>query len=289
MNPILFELPTPWGSKPFYSFGVMLGLAIIVGWILTSHAARRYAPEWSLDKLFNICVLTAIGGVISARLFYIGTHLDRFHSWREFFSLSQGGMVSYGALLGGALCAYISCRIAGFSLLRFGDIFTPALAFGLGIGRIGCYLYGCDFGKPLSKHAPTFLVKLGTFPRWSNLSGSPAWKHHTETYGLSILAHHSLAVHPTQLYDAAIMLGWLPFTFLILRRQHIVGANMLAITLVYTGWRFIVEFLRDDPQRTMVANHTIALSLAQVLSSVCFVGAVIALIILRRPQINTFS
>ena len=30
MHPILFEIPTPWGALPIYSYGMMLGFSLIV-------------------------------------------------------------------------------------------------------------------------------------------------------------------------------------------------------------------------------------------------------------------
>ena len=82
----------------------------------------------------------------------------------------------------------------------------PALALGTVLTRIGCYLYGCDFGTPLGACAPGWLKALGTFPRWHHddlhVYGSPAWLHHVDRYGLARDSSASLPVHPTQLYEA---------------------------------------------------------------------------------------
>ena len=45
--------------------------------------------------------------------------------------------------------------------MPWADVVVPSLASGLLITRIGCYLYGCDFGTRLAKTSPGWLQKLG--------------------------------------------------------------------------------------------------------------------------------
>src|SRR5260221_581658 len=96
--------------------------------------------------------------------------------------------------------------IGVLALLPWADVAVPSLASGLLLTRIGCYLFGCDFGKPLGIGAPAWLKRLGTFPRWpSDLldgAGSPAWMQHVNERGLSITSRASLPVHPTELYES---------------------------------------------------------------------------------------
>ena len=57
--------------------------------------------------------------------------------------------------------------------------------------RVGCYLYGCDYGRPLEDSAPSWLSAAGTFPKWDTesfpafacdqtINGSPAYQHHLQ-------------------------------------------------------------------------------------------------------------
>ena len=55
-------------------------------------------------------------------------------------------------------------------LLPWADVAVPSLASGLFITRIGCYLFGCDFGRRLSPCAPGWLQKMGRGTM--NVSGS---------------------------------------------------------------------------------------------------------------------
>src|SRR5437868_15077404 len=75
--------------------------------------------------------------------------------------------------------------------------------------RIGCYLFGCDFGKPLPPGAPDWLKSMGTFPHWGegtllHGSGSPAWVQHVQHKVLDFDSAASLPVHPTQVYEPLV-------------------------------------------------------------------------------------
>jgi phosphatidylglycerol:prolipoprotein diacylglycerol transferase len=93
--------------------------------------------------------------------------------------------VAYGGFLGGLLGSIIYLYRNGFSLWKWADAAVPALGSGLMITRLGCYMYGYDFGKPLSPHAPRWLKFLGTFPHWADGHGAPAWQQHVRLVGFA--------------------------------------------------------------------------------------------------------
>jgi phosphatidylglycerol:prolipoprotein diacylglycerol transferase len=144
----------------------------------------------------------------------------------------------------------------GIPLLRFADVTAPTLALGLGLTRIGCYLYGCDFGAPLSDDAPAFLRGWGTFPHWANDEGSPAWSHHVSTYDLPFDAHYSLPCHPTQIYESLAGFALVGLTIFVWRRREFYGQVLLALAMAYGFWRFGIEYVRDDPERGAFAGFS---------------------------------
>jgi phosphatidylglycerol:prolipoprotein diacylglycerol transferase len=252
MHPVLFRVPTPWGGTYIYSYGVMLGLSLILGWQFVMYFGGR---KQGLDKeiLSNCYLITAISAIVGSRILYILTNLDSFESPAKWFDLRSGGLVAYGGFLGGALGAAIFLRIKKVSFLAFADAAAPALAAGLACTRIGCYLYGCDFGKRLGENAPGWLKTLGTFPRWDQfgerLHGSPAWQHHVQLYDLSRGVPHSYPVHPTQLYEVAVGVVLLGVVLAVWRHRQFRGQVLLTLTMGYAAWRFVLEYLRDDPER----------------------------------------
>jgi phosphatidylglycerol:prolipoprotein diacylglycerol transferase len=255
VHPILFHLPLPGlGDTPIYSYGVMLGISFVVGWYLTLGLADRHGLE--RETMANCYVVTALSALVASRLLYVVTNLAEFHSWTEVFALRRGGLAAYGGFLGGFAGSWLFLRRKAIPFVSWADVAVPSLASGLLVTRLGCYLYGCDFGSALPAGAPRWLVALGTFPRWSapplEGTGSPAWAQHVRAELLAPGAEASLPVHPTQLYEAAVGMVLLVVLLLVLHRRRFAGEVFLTATVLYGFARFALEILRDDVERGAV-------------------------------------
>ena len=261
MYPILFRIPMPgWDlplvgkldSIPIYSYGVMLGLSLVVGWYLTLGLAEK--DGLPREKMANNYVITAIAAVIMSRLLYVVTNLDEFGSFADIFSMRRGGLVAYGGFLGGFLGSLAYLRWRKLPLLPWADVAVPSLAAGTAITRIGCYLFGCDYGQPLSENAPGWLKSMGRFPHWPegtvpSGAGAPAWVEHVKTRGLDPSAAYSLPVHPTQLYESLVGASLLVMLLWARKRQRFRGQIFFLWTFGYGVLRFLLEIWRDDPER----------------------------------------
>jgi prolipoprotein diacylglyceryl transferase len=247
MHPILFEIPTPWGAVPIYSYGVMLGTSMIIAWYVVMWIGQR--DGFDRETLANTFLVTAVSALVGARLLYIATNPHEFDSLGSVFALRRGGLVAYGGFLGGFFGALAYLRSKKRPLLPFADVAAPTLALGLALTRIGCYLYGCDFGTRLGESAPSWLRWLGTFPHWPDDAGAPAWSHHVAEYGLEFDAATSYPVHPTQLYESAAGFVLFGLTLFVWRRRAFRGQVLLVLAIGYGIWRFFIEYLRDDPER----------------------------------------
>jgi len=155
---------------PIYSYGAMLCLSIVVGWYLTLGLAEK--DGLPRDKMANCYFITALAALVGARLLYVATNPQEFESFKDLFALRRGGLVAYGGFLGGFVGSFVYLRRQKIRLLPWADVAVPSLASGLVITRIGCYLYGCDFGTRLPEGAPRWLAALGQFPRWPDSTGS---------------------------------------------------------------------------------------------------------------------
>lgn len=280
MHPVLFELPTPWGPQPIYSYGVMLGVSLILGWQIMMALGKRTGVAGNV--LADLYLTAAITGLIGARVLYVWAHNEEFTSFGQWFDLRGGGLVAYGGFIGGFLGAATHARIARVSLLRVGDAATPAIALGLFFTRLGCYLYGCDFGTRLSASAPGWLAMLGRFPHWDEsrygLRGSPAFLHHVNAYGLARDADFAFPVHPVQLYEGALGLALAVLAFNLFKRRAFDGQLFLGLTVVYGVTRYLLEYLRDDPER----GDIVGFSTSQFISLLIVPLAAIGYSVLRR-------
>src|SRR6478609_1126299 len=239
MRPVLFHIPLGFASLPLYSYGLMLALSLIVGWYITLALCERDGMD---RTVMGRCYMWTAGAALAgARLLYVFTNLDRFDNFLDIFKVWQGGLVAYGGFLGGFVGAWVFCKVKGIRLLAWADCAVPSLCTGLMITRIGCLLYGCDFGKPFDGKWSI------TFP-----AGSPAFNQQRVEGLLPPSALHSLPVHPTQLYESLNGLILLGLVFLVRRYRKFSGEMFVAFTMGYAILRYYVEILRADEQRGMI-------------------------------------
>jgi len=238
-------------SLPVYSYGAMLCASVVVGWFLTLElGARDGLPR---ELLANCYFVTAIAALVGSRILYVLTNLHEFRDLWNVLAVRRGGLVAYGGFLGGFLGSAWYMRRRGVALLPWADVAVPSLASGLLLTRIGCYLFGCDFGKPLPSAAPGWLKRLGTFPRWPSDvldgAGSPAWLQHVDQRGLSVSSLTSLPVHPTQLYESLVGGVLLLLLWQLRNKRRFSGQSFFAFTFGYGFLRFGLELWRDDNER----------------------------------------
>jgi phosphatidylglycerol:prolipoprotein diacylglycerol transferase len=126
------------------------------------------------------------------------------------------------------------------------QLVAPALAAAYALGRVGCFLVNDDYGRPSSL---PWAVK---FPQ--GLPPSTAGNLH-QLFGVPVPAgippSTVLAVHPTQLYEVALMLGAFAILWAWRRRARPVGW-LFGAYLIFAGVeRFLVEIVRAKDDRLL--------------------------------------
>lgn len=143
MHPILFHF----GSVTIYSFGLFLALGIVCGSLVIALLSKR--ARVSMHGLFDTILFILFGSIVGARVAYIVVYPHFFFppsgTISSIFALWQGGLLFYGAFVGGLFAAWFSFRKDG-SLWRWLDLLSLGLFFGLFFGQIGCFLGGCANG-----------------------------------------------------------------------------------------------------------------------------------------------
>ena len=265
MHPVLLRLP---GWHPIYSYGAMLGLSICVGYFVSGALAEKYDgfPHDRFGWLYAATIASALAG---SRILYILTNLGHFSGLASILRFSDGGLVAYGGFLGGFLGGWAYCRAHRFSILAWGDAAVPSMSLGLGITRIGCFLYGCDYGQP---YRGSFAV---TFP-----VASPAYNYQRLEGLLPEHALRSLPVHPTQLYESFVGFMLFGVTMWTWSRRRRSGEVLVAFTMAYGALRFCLELLRGDDQRGGLRG----LSTSQILGVLTFAAAGVLQACLPREE-----
>ncbi len=167
MQQVLFEIPFPGfpDGIPIYGFGMMLFLAFVVcTWLAARRARQEGVPP---ERIQDLAVWIFFTGIIGARLTYILTE-DR--PFAEFPRIWDGGLVFYGSILGGAvgyaLAYWFVLRKHQITNAKVADILAPALAMGICLGRLGCFLNGCCYGHVNEPHWTATHFPLSSPPRF---------------------------------------------------------------------------------------------------------------------------
>ena len=138
----------------FHSYGLIVGLAVGVGWWLVEKQAQ--ANGVTSTQIWRVIWPVVIGGLLGARFWHVFTDWQLYSErWWQVFYVWQGGLSIFGAILGGAL----GLRLAvgpGQKFWRWLDWIALALPFGQALGRLANYfnqeLYGLPSNLPWAVH-----------------------------------------------------------------------------------------------------------------------------------------
>lgn len=210
-----------------------IGLAGLFGLLLMLRGARkRGVDQGVIASVVLWCYLTAVAaGIIMPMT------IDAFEQLftTGHVTVRWSGMTSFWGYLAGGIAVAIVCRHHRVPLARLGDIAAIPMGVALVFARLGCYLGGCDYGKVTSV---PWAVR---FP-----AGSAAWRDHLQSGLLPPERAESLAVHPTQLYEALLGLVIVGVAVWAGRRAWREGRVFLAAAATYAIGRMIVEAFRAD-------------------------------------------
>ena len=240
-----FAATQDWGQRavPIRGYGMM----ILTGFLLGVWMAARRAHLIGCEKrhVMDVAIFGVLIGLGGARIFHVIMHWSEYNPLTpggfDFFRITamfaiwEGGLVFYGAFLTVIPWAWAYCRINKLPAIKFLDLAAPSLIIGLSIGRIGCFLNGCCYGKLCS------LPWRVEFPR-----GAPAWHWQVNDGLIPETAVHSLAVHPTQIYASIAAALTAAFLYAYWQRRKFDG-QIISLMLVMAGsTRFFEEMLRTD-------------------------------------------
>lgn len=223
-------------------------------------AAKRGIPEKRMYKA-NLLIFgcTFLGARFYNIIHYVfqNDHIV----FSEIFKLSGTG--SFGAYLGFIFGSILTLRIMKINIRIVHDIYAPIFVISLILGRIGCFMTGCCYGKTSD------LPWAVAFP-----AETPPYYEHLSSGLINFGDTYSLPVHPTQLYEVAFgLLTIWPIIFLY-RRRILEGRLLYVYLSGYCLFRFIIEFFRGD-NHILILNMTIPQLIAVLIFIVCIIGLTI--------------
>ncbi len=237
------------GHFTVHGYGLMIGLGFIAavlsgGWLAKRHGLSE--PDFT-----NMAMLVLIFGFVGGKLLHMIVEFKTLLS-DPMEVIGSAGFVVYGGILSGIATIYVYCRIRKLKFMEYLDIFATAVPINQALGRVGCLLAGCCYGKETDS---AFSL---VFPEGS-------------------MAPPNVRLIPTQPLMAAgdlIMFVIIVYVYLKKYRPGIATALYL---ILYSLGRFVIEFFRAD-ERGEVA----ALSTSQFIAIFTFAAGIFLFVKIRK-------
>jgi len=249
MFPDLFSI----GPLTIHTYGLFMAAGFFFGMAVTLKIAKLegITPQQIMD-MGLIIILSAIVG---SRLMHILLNITYYSQEPvAIFKIWQGGLIFSGGIIGVIIAMFCYAKRRDLSLLKMGDLWAPAAAVGQAIGRIGCFMSGCCYGKP-------------TDMKWSVVFTHP-----------NSLAPLNIPLHPTQIYSSVS--GFIIFFILLTMRSKktFEGQVFLWFLILHSTARLVIERFRGD-YRGIVLNTD--MSVTQLVTIFILIAGVVALIMLK--------
>ncbi len=212
----------PWLGVPVptHAFFVAIGVLAATG-VFVVEARRRGQTD---ERMLYIVLGALMGGAIFMRLGTWLQHVDLRQNASLVEQWAYGNRSILGGLVGAWLGVHVAKRIVGYPL-RTGDLFAPAVALGMAIGRVGCLLTELP-GTPTGS---SWGITLD--PATAERLGAPA----------------GVPLHPSFAYEIAFhAIAFAVLWFWLRHRLTAPGETLTFYLAGYGIFRFLVEFVRGN-------------------------------------------
>ena len=234
-------------SIAWYAVIITFGMICAVTYVILT--SRRIGI--TVDDVLDFAIFVIPIGIIGARLYYVFSEIEHYHSLLDVINIREGGLAIYGGIIAGGLTVLIVCFIKKISFLAFADCVAPGVLLAQGIGRWGNFMNGEAFGY----HTDWF-CRMGLS---NNLTGNTI-----------------IYVHPTFLYESLWNLLGVLLIHLFSKHKHYDGQIFIMIFGWYGFGRMFIEGLRSDSLYFELFG--VSLRTSQVLAAVIFSIALASLI-----------
>lgn len=243
------------GNFEIYTWGFFFVAAFLATFFLVLKQAKKQKIDGK--HILNIALLILIGAVIGPRLVYVFEHLTYFlGSPTEIFSMSEGGITSYGAFLGVLFVWLYTRKKKDISFSQILDFVAPYILLAIAITRIGCFLNWCCYGQ--ASQLP-----------WAISAAGDTARHPTQLYEIvySLVGFFILLKFKKIRDKGKIVRKSAKFKKLLQKK----GSLFLFFLLFYSFFRFFNDFLRE------YKINFLGLALSQWICLAAFVLAVVLL------------
>ena len=227
------------GPLRIHAYAICILIGIFAATALTSRRLTKRGGEPGV--VLDIILWAVPLGIVGARIFHVLTHpndyfYDGANLW-DVFAVWKGGIAIFGALLGGAVGAYIGCRRSGIRFWSFADALAPGMLLAQAMGRLGNWFNHELFGLPT------------TLPWGLEIEPTNA------AYPVGLPA--GTLFHPTFLYEIVWNLVGVAVILILERRFRLRWGSAFGVYLIWYGvGRSVFESIRVDPSEIFFGLRT---------------------------------
>ncbi len=211
MHRVIFEF----GPFTLYSYGVMVAVGFLVSAVLILRDSGK--AGMSANGVFDFLLAVLIGGLIGGRLLYV------LINWGDYYRhplravmFWEGGMAFQGGLVMAIFSGVLVSRIRKLPFWKMSDLIAPYIALGQALGRIGCFLNGCCYGKAIES-------------------------------GIGVIFPGETVMRiPVQVYSSLALLAIFMVLIELRKKRPFDGYIFAMYMILYSIFRFAMDFLRGD-------------------------------------------
>jgi len=297
MLPDLFKIPII--NLPIHTYGVMIVFGLAAA-MCAAHAQASRSGYYQED-IVDFAFWALLGGLLGARLLFIMVEW-RYYFVEEPFSVVpglnisiptvlavwKGGLVFYGAALGGVMAIFVFCKKRKIEIAKFSDLVILVLPLGHAMGRLGCVAAGCCYGRDNYHIDSTGEIIANTpfslaFPKVSIAYGQIHAHAHESTINIMNKLGTTVPLFPVQLLESfgEIIIFFILLLCTPIKRAH--GQIALTYFILYSVLRAFTETFRGDIERGFVFGGS--LSTSQFIAVLTSIFALFLIAVLQKREI----
>lgn len=215
-------------------YGILIACAMLCGLLVTEHLAKR--TKQNSELYLDFAIRAIVAGIFGARTAYVIVHWAEYKQMpAQMFSLKNGGLSFFGAIIAVMLVAYFYCKRKKFSLMELCDTVAPGVLLGQIIGRFGDFFNRDLLGS----------YSNGPFAMQVNIRDVDAKMLMLQKASL-VEQNTYLQMHPVFIYEIAWNLVLLLILMLRYKKRTFCGEIFYLYLFGYGLIRFLTEFIRLD-------------------------------------------
>jgi len=244
------------GPITLHTYGLFVAIGFFVGILVTIRLGKT--EGFSAQQVMDMSFIILLSAIIGSRVMYVLINASYYtRQPLDMLKIWQGGLVFSGGIIGVVLTMIWYIKRHDLPLGKVADLWAPAIAIGQCIGRIGCFMAGCCYGKPTD-------LKWGvTF---------------THTHALCPL---NISLHPAQLYSSISGLIIFGVVMLLYSKRKFEGQIFLWFLILHSTARLALERFRGDDRGLLLNSN---MSMTQFVAILILISAAGILLVVKAKK-----